>query len=119
MCRDCPVPNCGARYLVQLSNHLTAVHGLGYREGTKLLQEAKLQPKLKVMVYEKDQENPGKSLGSPDSTQKQDERLNKVTFEVKHPRNVPHKKTRRKECLLKKLKKIRKRLYKSELQETK
>ena len=26
--RDCPVPHCGARYLVKLPNHLTAVHGL-------------------------------------------------------------------------------------------
>ena len=90
---------------------------LSKSERRKLLQEAKLQPKIMLcMVYEKD---PGKSLGSPDSTQKQDERLNKLIFEVKHPRNVPYKKTGRKERLLKKLKEIRKRLYKSELQETK
>ena len=30
MCHDCPIPNCGARYLVRLFNHLTDVHGLDY-----------------------------------------------------------------------------------------
>ena len=25
VCRDCPIPNCGAKYLVRLSNHLTDV----------------------------------------------------------------------------------------------
>ena len=110
------MPYCGARYLVKLSSHLTALHGLGYSERRKLLQEAKLQAKIKVMVYEKD---PQKSLGSPDSTQKKDERLKKVIFEVKHSRNVSYKKTRRIERLLKKLKEVRKRLFKSELQETK
>ena len=28
--RGCPIPNCGAKYLVRLSNHLTDVHGLDY-----------------------------------------------------------------------------------------
>ena len=30
MCLDCPIPNCGAKYLVKLSNHLTDVHELDY-----------------------------------------------------------------------------------------
>ena len=30
MCCDCSIPNCGAKYLVRLSNHLTDVHGLDY-----------------------------------------------------------------------------------------
>ena len=30
VCRDCPIPNCGAKYLVRLSDHLTDVHGLDY-----------------------------------------------------------------------------------------
>ena len=30
VCRDCPIPNCGAKYLVRLSNHLTDVHELDY-----------------------------------------------------------------------------------------
>ena len=51
VCRDCPIPNCGAKYLVKLSNHLTDVHALDYINRRKWLQEAKLQPKVKVMVY--------------------------------------------------------------------
>ena len=50
-CRDCPIPNCGAKYLVRLSNHLTDVHGLDYITRRKWLQEAKLQPKVRVMIY--------------------------------------------------------------------
>ena len=51
VCRDCPIPNCGAKYLVKLSNHLTDVHALDYINRRKWLQEAKLPPKVKVMVY--------------------------------------------------------------------
>ena len=51
MCRDCPISNCGAKYLVKLSNHLTDVHELDYINRRKWLQEAKLQPKVKVMIY--------------------------------------------------------------------
>ena len=54
MCRDCPVPNCGARYLVKLSNNLTDVHELDYYQRRKWLQEAKLQPKVKIMIYDDD-----------------------------------------------------------------
>ena len=49
--RDCPIPNCGAEYLVRLSNHLTDVHGLDYINRRKWLQETKLQPKVRVMIY--------------------------------------------------------------------
>ena len=51
VCRDCPIPNCGAKYLVRLSNRLTDVHGLNYINRSKRLQEAKLQPKVRVMFY--------------------------------------------------------------------
>ena len=51
VCRDCPIPNRGAKYLVRLSNHLTDVHGLDYINRRKWLQEAKLQPKVRVMIY--------------------------------------------------------------------
>ena len=51
VCRDCPIPNCGAKYLVRLSNHLTDVHGLDYINRRKWLQEAKLQPKVRMMIY--------------------------------------------------------------------
>ena len=51
LCRDCPIPNCGAKYLVKLSNHLTDEHDLDYINRRKWLQEAKLQPKVRVMIY--------------------------------------------------------------------
>ena len=51
VCRDCPVPNCGAKYLVKLSHHLTDVHELSYINRRKWLQEAKLQPKVREMIY--------------------------------------------------------------------
>ena len=51
VCRDCPIPNCGAKYLVRLSNYLTDVHELDYINRRKWLQEAKLQPKVRVMIY--------------------------------------------------------------------
>ena len=51
VCRDCPIPNCGAKYLVKLSNHLTDVHELDYINRRKWLQEAKLQLKVRVMIY--------------------------------------------------------------------
>ena len=40
-----------SQYLVRLSNHLTDVHGLDYINRGKWLQEAKLQPKVRVMIY--------------------------------------------------------------------
>ena len=51
VCRNCPIPNCGAKYLVRLSNHLTDVHEFDYINRRKWLQEAKLQPKVRVMIY--------------------------------------------------------------------
>ena len=51
VCRNCPIPNCGAKYLVRLSNHLTDVHGLDYINRRKWSQEANLQPKVRVMIY--------------------------------------------------------------------
>ena len=51
VCRYCPIPNCGAKYLVRLSNHLTDVHGLDYINRGKWLQEAKLKLEVRVMIY--------------------------------------------------------------------
>ena len=51
VCRDCPIPHCGAKYLVKPSNHLTDVHRLYYIQRRKWLQEAKLQPKVRVVIY--------------------------------------------------------------------
>ena len=52
VCRNCPIPGCGAKYLVKLSNHLADVHALDCQERRKWLQEARLQPKVKIMTYE-------------------------------------------------------------------
>ena len=48
VCRDCPIPSCGVKYLVKLSNHLTYVHELDYINRRKCLQEAKLQFKVPI-----------------------------------------------------------------------
>ena len=64
VCRDCPFPGCGAKYLVKLSNHLADVHQLDHIERRKYLQEAKLQPKVKVVIYH-DQNNKDSSICSP------------------------------------------------------
>lgn len=52
VCRDCPIPGCGAKYLVRLANHLADVHQLDHTQRRKYLQEAKLQPKVKVVIYD-------------------------------------------------------------------
>ena len=44
--------NCEAKYLVKLFNHLTDVHQLDYSQRRKWLQEVKLQPKVRVMIYQ-------------------------------------------------------------------
>lgn len=44
LCLDCPIPNCGAKYLVKLPNHLADVHHLDCIQQRTWLQEAKLQP---------------------------------------------------------------------------
>ena len=53
VCRNCPISSCGAKYLVRLANHLADVHQLDHIQRRQYLQEAKLQPKVKVVVYEK------------------------------------------------------------------
>ena len=52
VCRDCPIPGCGAKYLVRLANHLADVHQLDHTQRRKYLQEAKLQPNVKVVIYD-------------------------------------------------------------------
>ena len=52
VCRDCLIPGCGAKYLVRLDNHLADVHQLDHTQWRKYLQEAKLQPKVKVVIYD-------------------------------------------------------------------
>ena len=64
VCRDCPVPDCGARYLVKLSNHLADVHGLSCDDRRKWLQESKRQPIVKVVNY-KGYDHQMEELSSP------------------------------------------------------
>ena len=61
VCRNCPISWCGAKYLVRLANHLADVHQLDHIQRRQYLQEAKLQPKVKVVVYESEADNPGKN----------------------------------------------------------
>ena len=60
VCRNCPISSCGAKYLVRLANHLADVHQLDHIQRRQYLQEAKLQPKVKVVVYESEANNSGK-----------------------------------------------------------
>ena len=60
VCRNCPISWCGAKYLVRLANHLADVHQLDHIQRRQYLQEAKLQPKVKVVVYESEADNSGK-----------------------------------------------------------
>ena len=50
-----------AKYLVRLANHLADVHQLDHIQRRLYLQEAKLQPKVKVVVYESEADNSGKN----------------------------------------------------------
>jgi hypothetical protein len=72
VCRDCPIPGCGAKYLVKLSNHLSGVHLLDCKERRTFLQEAKLQPKVKVILYQDDKTS--KALKSNTTDQKSEHR---------------------------------------------
>ena len=60
VCRNCPISSFGAKYLVRLANHLADVHQLDHIQRRQYLQEAKLQPKVKVVVYENEADNSGK-----------------------------------------------------------
>ena len=60
VCRNCLILWCGAKYLVRLANHLADVHQLDHIQQRQYLQEAKLQPKVKVVVNESEADNSGK-----------------------------------------------------------
>ena len=59
VCRNCPISSCGAKYLVRLANHLADVHQLDHIQQRQYLKEAKLQPKVKNVVYESESDNSG------------------------------------------------------------
>ena len=91
VCRDCPIPNCGAKYLVKLSNHLTDVHYLDYIQRRKWLQEAKLQPKIRVVIYpaktSQDQEFRMRSK-SKTTPLKQQQEKDTVLYQISTPRKI-------------------------------
>ena len=57
-----------SKYLVRLANHLADVHQLDHIQRRQYLQEAKLQRKVKVVVYESEADNSGKKSLSQSST---------------------------------------------------
>ena len=61
VCRNCPISSCGVKYLVRLANHLADVRQLDHIQRKQYLQEAKLQPKVKVVVYKSEADNSGKN----------------------------------------------------------
>ena len=46
-----------AKYIVRLANHLADVHQFDHIKRRQYLQEAKLQPKVKVVIYESEANN--------------------------------------------------------------
>ena len=105
VCRDCPLSGCGAGYLVRLANHLADVHQLDYIQRRQYLQGVKLQPKVKVVVYESkadnSRENHSTSLAcNPVQTQETVYELsrskrNEASFETKAKRTTAKNKPNR------------------------
>ena len=103
VCRNCPISSCGAKYLVRLANHLADVHQLDHIQRRQYLQEAKLQPKVKVVVYESEADNSGKKSLSQSSTDKETvycelsrSQRNEASFKAKAKRPTTKNKTKRK-----------------------
>ena len=95
-------------YLVRLANHLADVHQLDDIQRRQYLQEAKLQPKVKVVVYESEADNSGKnhstSTRNPVQTQETMYELSRsrrndyaeASFKAKAKRTTTKNKTNRK-----------------------
>ena len=83
VCRNCPISSCGAKYLVRLANHLADVHQLDHIQRRRYLQEAKLQSKVKVVVYESEEDNSGKKILSQSSADKRNGVLRTVKITKK------------------------------------
>ena len=102
VCRNCPIPSCGAKYLVRLANHLADVHQLDHIQRRQYLQEAKLQPKVKVVVYASEVDNSGKNhYHNPVQTQEtvyelSRHRRNEASFKAKTTKNKTNRKKQRK-----------------------
>ena len=105
VCINRPISSCGAKYLVRLANHLADVHQLDHIQRRQYLQEAKLQPKVKVVVYESEADNSAKnhstSTRSPVQTQEtvyelSRSRRNETSFKAKAKTTTTKNKTNRK-----------------------
>ena len=88
VCHDCPILNCGAKYLVRLSNHLNDVHGLDYINRRKWLQEAKLQPKVRAMIYPAKRSQGLRPSTSETPLSVQEEEKDTVVHHLSTPRGV-------------------------------
>ena len=88
MCREFPIPNCGATYLVKLSNHLTDVHELDYINRRKWLQEAKLQPTVRVMIYPAKRSQGLRRSRSETPLSVQEEEKDTIVHQLSKPRGV-------------------------------
>ena len=89
----------------KLANHLADVHQLDHIQRRQYLQEAKLQPKVKVVVYESEADNSGKnhstSTRNPVQTQEKvyelsRSRRNEASFKAKAKTTTTNNKTNRK-----------------------
>ena len=103
VCRNCPISSCGGKYLVRLANHLADVHQLDHIQRRQYLQESKLQPKVKVVVYENEADNSGKnhstSTRNPVQTQEtvyelSRSRRDEASFKAKAKRRTTKNKTK-------------------------
>ena len=88
VCRNCPIPNCGAKYLIKLSNHLTDIHELDYINRRKWLQEAKLQPKVKVMIYPAKRSQRLKRSRGATPLSMQEEEKDRIVHQLSTPRGI-------------------------------
>ena len=102
VCRDCPITGCGAKYLVKLSNHLADVHLLDCEERRKYLQQARLQPKIKVITY---QDNKSATPKSNVTTSAQEAKC-VIFYQKSIPRNRDQSRKRREKKRSKNIKRI-------------
>ena len=92
----------GGEYLVRLANHLADVHELDHVQRRQYVQEAKLQPKAKVVVYDHEAVNCGKNhYSNPVQTQEKGyellrSRRNEASFKAKPKRSTTKNKSKRK-----------------------
>ena len=103
--RNRPISSCGAKYLVRLANHFADVHQLDHIQRRQYLQEAKLQSKVKDVVYESEADNARKKKNytnarNPVQTQEtvyelSRSRKNEASFKAKAKRTTSKNNTNR------------------------